>query len=811
MRDVNGSNFVLLANPGDWGIQQGMAWNGDAYTLAGKQSWRLPPAMPSVNARAALAATTPVVIDAFGGIARISSDGLSIESQDGANWVPLTDIDGTRLAPKIGRFVAMALGGARLALLASNGTNSFLELFDLRGRWGLDAPVNPAMALTLDPTGSAVAVAADGAIHVLVQGGLAIFEGGPIQEFVAIDDIRFEPVAQNPNPLRPTALIGNRPGGAAIAMAIDPTRVAILCDQGSAAQTLALFDRSRGTWSTAPVRATDGTPLPYMTDVALLPDGLVALMAPSVAANSPIDCAVVMPVPARGVTLAPYRYPMLNQSAPRFAAVPGPDVYYLNATGPRRLLPLPYPAYLTVGALGGFGLSGHDPDCVWHRLYAEAHLPAGTSFTAWARAAEVPVNATDQAAIVATILRAPPGTRLIDAAAARAIATSNATDVPPPTSSLLASLTDAPFHVQPAPVVASLPSELPFHPGLAALARKEGKLFEMLVQRTGGANRRLSGGFLDLVAILSGDGRHSPCLHAIRVYGQRFCYQDEYLPALFHQTSLSDEADQTGPASPADFRERLLANLEGMLSPIENRVAAAEYLLDPYAVPASLLPWLGSYLGRTLDAGWPEARRRRAVAAAGRQLRLRGTYTGVCLALDIATDGAVARGEVVLLETHRLRRTNATVLGIAMGERNVLTQYGQPSGNSIVGDTLVLSAERAIEVLALLAPSAVTGADAAKVAQFLDEYADRVQVAAILQGPNATMLQPAVETVLRAELPAQLRFEIVLAPHRLILGLSPLLGVDTFLDPSVPPAPLALDQSVIGRDAVVRDPAALRQ
>ena len=102
-------------------------------------------------------------------------------------------------------------------------------------------------------------------------------------------------------------------------------------------------------------------------------------MAPSTAANSPFDCAVVTPVPPTSVTLAPYRYPMLSQSVPRFAAIPGPDVRYLSATGPRPLLPLPYPAYLTIGALGGFGLSGGDPDCVWHRLYAEADLPAGTS------------------------------------------------------------------------------------------------------------------------------------------------------------------------------------------------------------------------------------------------------------------------------------------------------------------------------------------------------------------------------------------------------------------------------------------------
>ena len=40
---------------------------------------------------------------------------------------------------------------------------------------------------------------------------------------------------------------------------------------------------------------------------------------------------------------------------------------------------------------------------------------------------------------------------------------------------------------------------------------------------------------------------------------------------------------------------------------------------------------------------------------------------------------------------------------------------------------------------------------------------------------------------------------------------SPLLDIDTFLDPPAAPAPLTLDQSVMGRDAVLRDPPALRQ
>jgi phage tail-like protein len=813
MKDVNGSSFHLLLDSADWTLAQGMAWSGQVCTLAGKQAWRLPPAMARTAALAARAATPPTVVDGFGAVARIAADGSTIESLDGTAWVPLTDIDGGKLVPKLGRFVAMALGGARLALLASDGTSSFLQLFDLRGRWALDTPENPSLPLTLDPAAEApaVAVAPDGPIFVLVTGGLAMCEGGPIIEFVAMPTAQFNPVAANPDALRVTRVIGSRPGGAAIAMAVDAGRIAILSDQGSEPQTLAFLDRATGQWTTAPVTATDATPLPYMTDIALLADGKVALMAPSAAAGSPADCAVVTPVPSQGVTLAPSRYPMLNQSAPRFAAIPGPEAYYLGTAGPRRLLPLPYPAYLTSGALARFGIAGNDPDLVWHRLYAEATLPGGTALAVWARGAEQSITAADQAALVATILHAPLGTTRIDANAATAIAAANPASVPTVTATLTATLASSPFHLQPLPIASALASELPFQPGLAAQAGQTGGLFELLLQRTDGANRRLTGASLDLVVTASGDGRHSPCLRAIRVYTPRFCYQDEYLPRLFHQTSLSDETDLATAPSPPDFRERLLANLEGMLTPIENRVAAAEYLLDPYAAPAAMLPWLGSYLGLSLDPGWPEARCRRAVTSAGRQLRERGTYRGVCLALDIATDGAVARGEVVLLETHRLRRTNATVIGIPMSGLNVLTDDGVASGNSIVGDTLVLSSERAIDVLALLAPSAARGADAATVSQFLDEYADRVQVAAILQGPAASALQPAVTAVLKAELPAQLCFEIVLAPNRFILGLSPLLDIDTFLAPPVAPAPLTLDASTIGRDAVIRDPAALRQ
>lgn len=820
MQDVNGSSFFLLADPADWSGNTGMAPSGSAYALAGKQNWRLP-TTTRAPAQAALAASHPVVVDAYSGIARIKQDGSGVQSLDAANWVDVVDQNQKSLSPKVGKFTAMALGGGRLALLSTDGVSAFLELFDLRGRWPLDSPQNPALPLTLDPAGSAVAVAADGPILVLVHGGLAIFEGGPIDMFFAKPAATFAPVAANSNALRQTALIANRPAGAAVAMTVDPDRVAILLDQGSAPQTLALLDRVTGAWTSVVLAA----PLPYMTDVALLKDGLIALMSPAGPGTSgPLDCAVVT-VSSQGLTLAPHRYPMLDQYAPRFASIPGPDVFYLgvgataDTPAPRRLLPLPYPAYLTSGALVRFAVPGNDPDQVWHRLYAEANLPHGTSLAIWARAAETrfgdavsqAASAADQAALLAILLAAPANLNRLGPVEAAEIITANSSSLSPLSSTLTAALTLAPFHRQPPLAAVSQPSELPFHPGLAALAGMPGTLYEVLLQRSGGENRRLTGAFFDLVVVAAGDGRHSPCLRAIRIYSPRFCYQDQYLPALFHQTMVSDEADVAAMPSPPDFRERLLANFEGMLTPIENRVAAAEYLLDPNAAPASTLPWLFSYFGRTPDPGWPEARSRRALANMGRQFRARGTYRGVCLALDIATDGAVARGEVVLLETFRLRRAFPTVLGIPMGGRNVLTADAVPSGNSIVGDTLTLSAERAIDMLALLAPSAAATADPTAMSQFLEGYAERVQVTAILQGPSTAALRPVVSSVLQAELPKQLSFDIVLTDKRFIIGLSPLLDVDTFLDPPAAPAPLTLNQSVVGIDAVVRDPAALRQ
>jgi phage tail-like protein len=795
MRDVNGSSFQLLADASDWASDPGsIGWSGGAC-LAGKQHWLLPPDQGAAKGQQALAASSPLVVDSYGGQARLTADRMSVETLDGANWTPMLDNAGAPLAPKAGKFIDMALGGARLALLASDGAQSYLHLFDLRARWGLATPQNPPLAVKLDAQGpGVVAVAPDGPVFVAEAAGIGFFKGGPVDEFIAPPTNIFTPVDPNPDPLRRAALLNGSPSGAVIAMAADETRL-VLLQQGTSGQKLAQFDRATNAWSSAPLTATDATPLPFMIDVALLPDGLIALMALAHDPTKPLDSAVGTLVAGTGFALAARRYPMLDQAIPRFAAVGGARALYLGSAGPRPLLPLPYPAYVAEGALWRLRLASGDPDLVWSRIMVEAEIPPGCSIEFWARTwnpgpdAADPVKAeTALQTTVQTALAATPDLLQIGAG-----------DGGPD------------FHRQPPLVANSLPSELPFHPGLAALAGGSGGLYETLLQRRNGRNRRMAGAFLDLIAVLRGDGLHSPLLRCTRVYAPRFCYQQNYLPSLFQQTSAPDDREKAGTLpSPADFRERFFANLEGLLTPLENRVAVAEYLLDPYAAPVSALPWLASYLGVTLKSGWPEARMRRAIAEAGRLMRWRGSYRGVCLALDIVSDGAVARGEIVVLETHRLRRADATLLGLNLSDSNPLTGYGVLDGNSIVGDTLVLAPERIADLVDLLAPAALRF-DPAQVARFLDQYIDRYQVTVLMQGSSAGALETEVRETLDAEMPAQIAYDLVRTDGRFILGLSPLLDIDTFLDPAAPSASLTLNQSVTGRDSVVRNPAALRQ
>ncbi len=160
-------------------------------------------------------------------------------------------------------------------------------------------------------------------------------------------------------------------------------------------------------------------------------------------------------------------------------------------------------------------------------------------------------------------------------------------------------------------------SELPF---VRASALKNEGTWELLFQRTRGR-------FLQLKLTLRGNGRSTPRLRALRAYYPRFSYLDHYLPAVYRDDTQS-----------AAFLDRFLANLEGMYTSIEDKIAAIQVLFDVRSVPPEYLEWLAGWFGVVFDPHWEEARQRLFLAHAPQLFSERGTLPGLIRAIRLATD-----------------------------------------------------------------------------------------------------------------------------------------------------------------------------
>ncbi|MCK6546764.1 phage tail protein [Myxococcota bacterium] len=171
---------------------------------------------------------------------------------------------------------------------------------------------------------------------------------------------------------------------------------------------------------------------------------------------------------------------------------------------------------------------------------------------------------------------------------------------------------------QPRPYRRSLGSELPFTEPRAAT---EGSgTFELLFQR-------IEGRFLEVRVSFGGTGRATPMISALRVHYPRFSYLERYLPAIYREEETS-----------ASFVDRFLANAEGTSTELEGRIANAQVLFDPTAVPAEWLDWLASWMGVVFEPSWDEPRRRLFLKNAHRFHRMRGTIGGLSALLRLATD-----------------------------------------------------------------------------------------------------------------------------------------------------------------------------
>ena len=95
---------------------------------------------------------------------------------------------------------------------------------------------------------------------------------------------------------------------------------------------------------------------------------------------------------------------------------------------------------------------------------------------------------------------------------------------------------------------------------------------------------------------------------------------------------------------------------------------------------------------------------------------------------------------------------------------------------------------------------------ASMVEQFFDEHAHRLSI--VLHGV-ARALADTVRELLAHEAPAHLQWQLLETDHPFVLGLSPLLGIHSWLQTQPPTDPVVLEQTELGRGALLQNPVAL--
>lgn len=155
------------------------------------------------------------------------------------------------------------------------------------------------------------------------------------------------------------------------------------------------------------------------------------------------------------------------------------------------------------------------------------------------------------------------------------------------------------------------------------------------------------GRYLWFQLTLSGTDQLSPRIRAVRVERPGHPLLTS-LPLAWSRV----EAD-------ADFLQRYLAPVDGVLDDLDWRSAQRAILVDPRAVPADKLAWLASFAGLVVDQRWPEPARRALVAEAFPLYARRGTAAALLRMVELYLGRAPE-----LIETWQLRGLGGAVLGI---------------------------------------------------------------------------------------------------------------------------------------------------
>jgi phage tail-like protein len=707
-----------------------------------------------------LVETTPMARDKFGNYARWDSgNGIVVAGGSGPGEI-------TIYSPPTGAIVTdLTMGYDGVLYIAVDGG---LVMIDRQERW-------PNFSLT-DPSFNFWRLAA------LPGGGvLALDRSKPQLGRVSGLPLQVGPVDQpnpgilrscqaNPNPPQITAKYPLRsaalPSETFVAIAPVGEQFALLSwksdPSSNTASYLRLFDFNTGLGN--PYQLSDVV-LPYA--VAWLGDLNLAVLATGLNEALVFDLAQ----PASTLNPAGTTYVLSGVNSGPFAHTQSLPPYYAAVNN--QLLPL---LPLSLNSLAAFGTTDLRPPkmvdsgrakAVWHRLFLEAILPQRTSVVVWLTASDVPSDISSPTA---------PWYPHAFGDADMSVLTKDA----------------------PQGVWLSIPSEVPFAKPLLGediVPNRQG-LFMVLVQRTNRAVRNLAGRFLGIRVELRGECRSTPEIAALRVWGSRFSYVQNYLPELYREKRFGPAADQQGSCTRHDFFERFVNIFEAQLTRIEDRIANAYLLTRAESAPDDALDWLGSWVGLNAT-GYPPDRRRARLMASASLHRKRGTVQGITQALDIATNGLCSRGAVIVIEDFRLRHIFATILGADLDITNdpLLPGFNGTS-NSFVGNTLFVGDPRdQAELLALFSAPHGT-ADPTEVQQFYDSLAHRMTIFVHNQ-VDAVDLN-LVQKIVDYEKPAHIAATIRVATQPFLVGLASLVRVDSYLAPQPPRDPVVIGTTQIG-------------
>jgi phage tail-like protein len=868
--DANGLRFWMLADAGHWPEREHVVWDGEcrALQLASERSLSAPTDLSAAFAAANSALERiPRAVDQFDAVAYWDEEAgvIAVKSYlpDVAVALPLNE-----------RPSDLCIGAdAVLYVALPDG----VWMHDLRGRWA-DVLVKPADA----PAGGfapwRMTAAFPAGVWVMERAGgrLAKLEGMPLPAQIPQPD-DYAPGVFRPSPENcRTPILSMLPdpawpdGECPIALAAQAETGLVLLSWADGDRTLLRRWDDSAQRLQAPL-VLQGARYAYAIDwldaerivvrMPSRPDAPAFSLEFGNVAGTRDPLGEVYPIAVDGI------------EAPFAHRVAGPPRYPVGNNGAEPLHALSLSNLARQGRAANFAGSGDDfvarlldsgsTTTVWHRLYAEAAIPAHTGFTVW-------LAATNEAR--------PPASSDLQAWQPHGFGRD------------IAAL-DSAFNAPQLPraVWERMPSELPSHPGLGPWSPEADTrgLYSVLIQNARQRVRTLVGRYLWVRVTLFGDGRVGPQIAALRAYGSRFSYVDQYLPRVYRETlfgepaqvpgelldsmELSQQAaldmagsgaekmddtlrarlalaipdlgdapavtvEQPGAAwllrdvsgrrswrlthddgvigiyrpqsSRADFLGRLLASFEGVLTQMEDRIAAAHLLSDPDATPEPQLDWLANWIGVAFDPALPAARRREWLKQAEPLARWHGTRRGLQLALNVATGGAVQSGEIVVIEDFRLRRILATLLGVDLAdERDPLLPGLTQSGNSIVGDTLVLGDQEQVELLALFRQEVATAAENDAVLNFYDQLANR---ATVLVHQNVEPQDLGlIRRIVELESPAHVDVRVVPASWPLRVGVYSLVGVDTYLGPPRHALQVKLNRSGLGLGDFLIDVAAL--